>query len=231
MFKRDHHVRIAAVLQALDADMLAELGCLFGGGTAIAFMRKEFRESFDIDFLVSSSTGYRALREKITGEHSIQVLARRGAQLSPVRDVRVDQYGIRTLVSVAGVDIKFEIVHEGRIVLAPPGPTDRVCGVATLTLLDLLTTKLLANSDRWADDSVFSRELIDLAMLEPTRPLLSSAIKKATAAYGIAIQRDLDRAIRQLAERTARLDECMEASKVEGVPKALLWKRIRRLQA
>lgn len=27
--------------------------------------------------------------------------------------------------------------------------------------------KLLANSDRWADDSVFSRDLIDLAMNAP----------------------------------------------------------------
>jgi len=41
------------VLQALDADALASHACLFGGGTAMALRYGEYRESFDIDFLVS----------------------------------------------------------------------------------------------------------------------------------------------------------------------------------
>ena len=42
----------------------------------------------------------------------------------PSREVRADQYGIRTLLRTEGIDIKFEIVREGRIELeqrrAPP---------------------------------------------------------------------------------------------------------------
>ena len=36
MFEREHHRRIARVLQALDGPLLSSHGCLFGGGTAIA---------------------------------------------------------------------------------------------------------------------------------------------------------------------------------------------------
>ena len=43
-----------------------------------------------------------------------------------------------------------------RISLDPPGPADSICGVATLTPLDMAASKLLANSDRWADDGTFS---------------------------------------------------------------------------
>ena len=48
--------------------------------------------------------------------------------------------------------IKFEIVLEGRIALEAAGGKDQVCGVSTLTPLDMSTSKLLANADRWSDD-------------------------------------------------------------------------------
>ncbi|MCW2313780.1 nucleotidyl transferase AbiEii/AbiGii toxin family protein [Rhodoferax antarcticus] len=53
MFERPHHQRIAQVLYALDAQLLRDKHCLFGGGTAIALRYGEYRESVDIDFLVS----------------------------------------------------------------------------------------------------------------------------------------------------------------------------------
>jgi len=53
MFERPYHQRIALVLQALDGSLLRENGCLFGGGTSIALRYGEYRESVDIDFLVS----------------------------------------------------------------------------------------------------------------------------------------------------------------------------------
>ena len=87
-------------------------------------------------------------------------------------------------MQIAGTQLKLEIVFEARIVLAEPGPDDRVCGVAALTPLDMAATKLLANSDRWADDAVHSRDLIDLAMMEPPKKLLAEAIGKARGAYG-----------------------------------------------
>jgi hypothetical protein len=38
------------VLSALDGDLLREVNCLFGGGTAMALRFGEYRESVDMDF-------------------------------------------------------------------------------------------------------------------------------------------------------------------------------------
>jgi hypothetical protein len=229
LFEREHHVRIAAILQALNAELLAEHACLFGGGTAIVLIRGEFRESLDVDFLVSDPDGYRALRQLLAGPKGIQAITRPGMDLQAAREIRADRYGIRTMLRVAEVEIKLEIVLEGRISLEKPGPRDQVCGVSTLTLLDMATSKLLANCDRCADDAVFSRDLIDLAMLAPSRPILKRAIEKAQGAYGESVEQDLAKAIRSLKERRGRLEECMDALQIDRVPKALLWKRIRSL--
>jgi Nucleotidyl transferase AbiEii toxin, Type IV TA system len=105
-----------------------------------------------------------------------------------------------------------------------------ICGVATLTPLDAAASKLLANSDRWRDDSVLSRDLIDLAMMTPSRALLRQAIAKAQGAYGAAIETDLCKAIQNLRERPHRLDRCMQAMRMTTVAKAVLWKRIKALE-
>ena len=229
MFDREHHRRVAHVLETLDAGLLKANACLFGGGTAIALRYGEYRESVDIDFLVSERDGYRALRQRLGGTGGLRAIQRAGRALDQVRDVRADQYGLRTVVRVDGIEIKFEIVLEGRITLDPPGAGDEICGVATLTPLDLAASKLLANSDRWADDAVFSRDLIDLAMMAPPKKLLKAAIEKARGAYGDSIENDLGKAIDALRARPHRLDRCMEAMQMRSVPKALLWKRIKAL--
>lgn len=95
--------------------------------------------------------------------------------------------------------------------------------------MDLAASKLLANSDRWADDGVFSRDVIDLAMMRPRLRLLRQAADKAAHAYGEAILRDLDKAITRIHARPGWLERCMEAMAV-SVPKAQLWQRIRELR-
>src|SRR5215203_2354067 len=72
LFERPHHRRIAALLRALDADLFAASDCWFGGGTAMALRYGEYRQSVDIDFLVSETKGYRALRERLTGPAGVQ---------------------------------------------------------------------------------------------------------------------------------------------------------------
>ena len=230
MFEREHHRRIALVLQALDPAVLATHHCLFGGGTAIALRYGEFRESVDIDFLVADADGYRALRQLLGGAAGLAPLARPGLELELAREVRTDQYGIRTVVRTEGVGIKFEIVREAPITLEAPGPQDAVCGVATLTPLDLAASKLLANADRWGDDSVFSRDLIDLAMMAPSPALLAQARDKAERAYGSSVRESVHKAVEALRRRTGRLDECLKALRVQGVPSAAVWQRIRNVE-
>jgi len=230
MFERQHHQRIARVLAALDADLLREANCLFGGGTAMALRFGEYRESVDMDFLVSDLDSYRRLRQLLTGEAGFVGLLRpTGERFRLMREVRADQYGIRTVLLVDDLPIKFEIVLEGRIELAAAGANDQICGISTLTPLDMATGKLLANADRWNDDGVFSRDVIDLAMMKPALPLLRKALLKAQGAYGEAIARDLEHAIARLQNRPDWLERCMLVMAIT-LPKAVLWSRIRALR-
>jgi hypothetical protein len=229
-FSRPHHRRIAYALHALNGPLLRANNCLFAGDTAIALRFGEYRESVDLDFLVSDVSCYRNLRQLLTDTGRITAILREDTEpLFQFSAVRADQYGIRTALQVADQAIKFEIVLEARIELATPGVKDQVCGIATLTPLDMAASKLLANSDRWKDDSVFNRDVIDLAMMNPSLHLLRQAVAKAETAYGDAVRRDLNQAIQHLQERSGRLERCIEALAM-NLPKAVVWKNLRALR-
>lgn len=223
MFERAHHQRIGRVLQSLDPDLLRDRQCWFGGGTAIALSHGEYRESVVIDFLVSDAIGYRRLRQSLRGATDLASLTRPGHDPFPLqREVRADQYGIRTFVVVDTVPIKFEIVHEGRVAFDMPGRHDQVCGVARLSPHDLATSKLLANSDRWRDQSVFARDAIDLAMLDLPPRQLAPALRKAMAAYGPDVVADLNLALAALRARPQWLARCTQALAITLPPAAVL---------
>lgn len=230
MFKKNHHVRIATILQSLNAEFLREKECYFAGGTAIVLSHEEYRESLDIDFMVSHLNGYRELRQVLKSSSDLSPIVRKDMSLKLAREVRADQYGIRTMLDQGGEEIKFEIVFEGRIRFETPNPDDKICGISTLTQKDMATSKLLANSDRWSDDSVFSRDLIDLAMMNLSSKVYKQALEKACTAYGDSVMKDLNKAIEGLKNRPRRLEVCMAALKMESLPEALVWEKIRRLK-
>ncbi|WP_309646944.1 nucleotidyl transferase AbiEii/AbiGii toxin family protein [Nocardioides sp.] len=218
---------MAEVLSMLDAPLLAEHNCWFGGGTAIVLANGEFRESVDVDFLVSDQQSYRKLRQ-IVRDHGLEALATRELDLG--RTPSVDGYGIRASVLVAGVAIKFEIIHEGRVDLDTPSPADEICGVRVLTRTDQVASKLLANDDRWADTSTFGRDLIDLAMMDPDTAALTAGAQKAVDAYGKTVGESLNNAVAHLHERPHRLDAYIRALKMDA-PRAVVWQSIRHLSA
>ena len=230
MFNRPHHQRVAKVLESLDGDLLKQHNCLFAGGTAIALRYGEYRESVDIDFLVSDLASYRHLRNLVR-EQGLQSLMRStdAGQLQ-ASGIRSDQYGIRTKVFVQGKPIKFEIVLEGRIALAKPRKKDSILGVATLTTLDMAASKLLANSDRGLDIGMHCRDVIDLAMLNLSKTEFFEAATKSKAAYGEAILKDLARVIDRLGEENGLLERCMKAMDI-SVPRALLWQNISKVKS
>ena len=230
MFTRPHHQRIGKVLESLDADLLKRHNCLFAGGTAIALGYGEYRESVDIDFLVSDLASYRYLRNSVR-EQGLQVLMKStDASQLQTSDIRSDQYGIRTKVFVEGKPIKFEIVLEGRISLAKPGKKDSVLGVATLMKIDMAVSKLLANSDRGLDVGMHCRDVIDIAMLNLSKSEFAEATTKGEAAYGEAILKDLAKVIDMLSEANGLLERCMKAMDV-SVPRALLWQNISKVKS
>ena len=227
-FSRSHHQLIAGVLGCLDATRLRDHGCFFAGGTALALRFGEYRESVDIDFVVSGADAYRDLRSACK-RNGLDAIALPGQRAITADGMTMDQYGIRARLALAGTSIKFEIIREARISLDAPRRTDQVLGVTTATLTDQVAMKMLANSDRWADTSVFSRDILDLAMVAPRGPTLASALQKTSAAYGSDVARDLDRAIDELLEDQGRLQRCQDALAMNQ-PRAAVTDRLRRLR-
>ena len=112
MFERPLHQRIAQVLGALNGTKLKEHSCLFGGGTVIALRFGEYRESVDIDFLLSDVTRYQSVRQLLMGTDGINAIVLPGQPvLAQLRDIRADQYGIRTMISVAGQTCPPRFLH------------------------------------------------------------------------------------------------------------------------
>ncbi len=196
----------------MDAEFLSSAGCFFGGGTQLAMSLGEYRESRDIDFLCSSRAGFRRLRETVTHRSLGAVL--RG-DLHFARDVRADQYGIRTFLVVDDTRLKFGIVRESRIDLA--GEFDRSLGVSTLDAEHAVAEKLLANADRGLDDSTLARDLIDLAFATAHfgRPVLEAGCAIAEEAYGTAVRRHLGSSLKSFRSRS-RATACIKSLGVEG---------------
>lgn len=206
MFERPHHQAIAAVLSAMNTDLLRESQCYFGGGTAIALLLDEYRESKDVDFLCASQAGYRRLRESVTKYDGLGELFPSGMDIE--REVRKDQYGIRAVLNVADIRIKFEIIREARIALSgediPGFPVPSLCRT------DMYAEKLLANADRWGDTAVMSRDVIDLLMMELRWGEIPwESWKKARDAYGESVDIALGKAKDLLRNNRAYLRDCL----------------------
>lgn len=210
MYQRTHHRRIWTVLQSLNADLLRDKECYFGGGTAIALTHGEFRESRDIDFLISNAPSYQDLRAMVKRLGP-------GSLFSGAKSVHLpdcfsnDEYGIRGWVMVDAHPIKFEIVHEGRISLTRPHPTERIGRIQTLTRADMVAEKLMANSDRFPDTSTFQRDLFDLAFMNLRNLNQHPGWAIANAAYGDAIDRDLGLSVSKIIDNPEWLNRCLRA--------------------
>lgn len=212
MFRRPHHNAILTVLNSLDGHLLETAQCYFGGGTAIALGLDEYRESVDIDFLCASQNGYRKLREAVWSK-GFAGLAKSDAQITVLRDMQADQYGIRTFVQTGDTRIKFEIVREGRIEL--DGRMEGRYGVPLLDRSDMFAEKLLANADRWPDRAVRSRDIIDLSMMiSRWGTIPETAWVKAKQAYGETVSSAYNRAVDMIRDRDW-LTACIDAMQMD----------------
>jgi len=229
-FMREHHQKIAHVLNSLNHEKLSNAHCYFGGGTAIALKYGEYRESVDIDFMVSDIHGYRQLRSDATDPGGLANIFSTLSLIDTSQEVRADQYGIRSAVKVMGSSIRFEIVLEGRITFDQPGDADKIHGVQCLNVADLIASKLLANSDRWGDASVFSRDLIDLVMMKFTTTEWQSGFAKSTRAYGESIHRDLIKACDAFLNKPVHVQGCLSRLKM-NIPPTVLVDKVRDLKS
>src|SRR5437868_8659034 len=111
-YRRARHRLVLQTLEALDSAFLERNRCYFGGGTRLALELDEYRESQDVDFLCSDLAGYRILRGGISQQSLGGVFRKSAGGVSLMREVRADQYGVRTVLAVGGEPVKFEIILE-----------------------------------------------------------------------------------------------------------------------
>ncbi len=218
-FKLDHHHKILTILNSLDDKVLKKGSAYFGGGTLLALDFDEYRWSKDIDFISPvSSSGYGYLRT-VVFDSGYKGLFRDLSKIK-IGSGTTNQYGIRMVVSVNDTLIKMEIIAEARFELDLPRYPEW-SPVACLSLSDCFTSKLLANSDRFTDESIESRDLIDLAVLRLQSIIPPEAVKKAEKAY--EVMRPLTRAIQRFQERPDYRRECFAGLKIDKqqVPKII----------
>ena len=219
-FRLDHHNKILTILQSFNSDLLHQSFAYFGGGTLITLDFGEYRSSKDVDFICSvCSSGYRHLRTVIY-DNGYKALYRDLTQIK-IGHGTTDQYGIRMLVFVDNVPIKTEIIAEVRFELDPPRYPEWCPLVPCLSLNDCFTSKLLANSDRYLDNSVEARDLIDLAVLRLHSPIPSTAINKAENAY--EVMRPLKEAVQSFQDRPEFRDKCFVGLQINDsqIPKII----------
>jgi hypothetical protein len=183
-FEIGHHQLIYRILENLNCDFLSEYRAYFGGGTLISLDLGEYRTSNDIDFICALGSDYRKLRNVITDRHP-RILLKDNSNLT-IERFTIDQYGIRMAIVVDGVTIKTEIIAEARFEL-DSSRQPSWSPVECLSFSDCFTCKLLANADRYADSSIYCRDLIDLAFLRNERSIPAVAIEKAENAYRVML--------------------------------------------
>jgi hypothetical protein len=214
MFERPAHREVAKLLDGVDGAALAAFGCCFGGGTRIALELGEFRESRDLDFLTSDGDGFAALR-LLVRDRGCGALFAAGAGLSFPREARIDQYAVRFPVAVGAASLRVELIREARIVLDAASVVSW-CRAPCLTIADCFAEKLLANSDRWPDDSVLSRDLIDLAALRARFGAIPpGAWAKAEGAYRAAPRLDLRKAAVRFLAGDEHRERCFSGLGIE----------------
>lgn len=219
-FKNPFHQQVETILSALNNDFLRNAQCYFGGGTRIVMELGEYRESRDIDFLCASQAGYRLLRESVS-ERALGSLVTNPLALA--REIRTDQYGIRTFIAVPEVadfsagKVKFEIIREARISLSTsPGAALPGVTVPVLSHADSFAEKFLANADRGLDAATNSRDIIDLAFMIQGWPHDAAAAgwQCAAAAYGKTIDHALDAVTTKMKRDLAYRKKCFETLQI-----------------
>ena len=160
--------------------------------------------------------GIASFAKRWTSKSLGRIVARK---ISLARDVRADQYGIRTFVESDHVKLKFEIVREARIELE----ADDIPGIPVpcLARKHCFAEKFLANADRGLDASTLSRDIVDLAFMIQSwsKADADAGLTIAKTAYGDSVPRSLAAVAHAMEDRTYR-NRCIEGLAIT-TPKVL----------
>lgn len=217
MFKLDHHNNVITILNSIRSDFFNDISAYFGGGTLLTLLYGEYRLSKDIDFICPVGDGYRMLRSEIY-DKNYNAIFKDFTKITLPREIKADQYGIRFAVKVADTPIKFEIIAEARISFQT-ADFHTWSDIPCLNFEDSCTEKLLSNSDRWADRSVESKDLIDLSILRLQSEIPEASFRKAEAAY--TVLKPLERSISFFQSEPDYRAKCFSSLQVQNRAKII----------
>jgi hypothetical protein len=197
--------RLAPLLEALDADLLEEAGCVLGGGAAVALSLGAYREVGGVRVLCASAEGYRVLKARLH-EAGLDALLRVPGSLKALRAPRADPWGVLAAVEVEGRPVRVELARE--LGLGPGSARHPELGVPVLGRVDLFCERLLSNADRWANPASLGRDAIDLLVMTGAwGPIPEAAWAKAWAIGGDLVEHAHAQAMAGLSD-PAQLARC-----------------------
>lgn len=218
-FQREHHNKIITILEKLNSDLFEECKVLFCGGTLLALDFEEYRESKDIDFACQIPTpGYRKLRSVIFN-YGFEGLFNNHSGLT-IKGETSSHDSIRILVEINQKPIKLEILAWKLFDLDSPR-YPAWSPVPCISTNDCFSCKLLSNANRYMDNSVEARDLIDLAILRLQYIIPQDAIRKAEEVFEVV--RPLQDAIQRFQEKEEFRERCFDNLKInsEYIPKVI----------
>jgi len=223
MYSRHRHELVDRALRQMNAPLLEQTKCYFGGGTAIVLQLGEYRESLDLDFLCADRDGWRRLRESVF-DNGLREIAGDGVRV--LRDVRSEQDKVSAVLQIEEKPLKFEVILEARIGLA--GVSIPPLHVPCLSRESLFAEKLLANADRAGDRSTSSRDLIDLLVMQKHwGPIPQEAWDTAESAYGTAVKKAVAKEMRALCDDAYRR-QCFDRLGLDEHARAIVEQTIQR---
>ena len=181
MFERAHHRRIAARASGAGRRRSSQRclsaaarrwRCATANTASPSTSTSSFPTRWATARCASCSPGARAAGDRCARR------ARTGPR-SPRGPVRHPHAGARD-----GATIKFEIVLEARIALEMPADARPHLRRRDARPRSTWPRQAARQLRPLGDDAVNSRDLIDLAMMRPSQPLLGQGLAKAKAAYG-----------------------------------------------
>jgi hypothetical protein len=189
MYYKQKHNDMATILEKMDnKDVLVEHKVFFAGGTSIALLHNEVRESVDLDFMANEK-GYSTIR-RLVWEHGLEYFFP-----DVYKEARIDRYGIRGKTRNG---IKIEIIANANISLS-----GSICrfGFPALDLRCLFAEKILANSERYMDTADLYKDIIDIGILHMTHndtTALLDGMETAINAYGHCVKTGIREALKLL---------------------------------
>ena len=119
MDKEKQYRAVSSILTLLNAKLLQDCRAYLGGGVLNNLEMPYYRYSADIDFICSSTEGYRQLRRELRPDPNA-LFDSLPPQIKLTQTPSIDRYGIRFPILVEDIAIKFEIILKTELILMTP---------------------------------------------------------------------------------------------------------------